>query len=171
MKILLKTVGAILAAIVVLLVVLRITGLDPRDRTPGLWLTGTLVTTPISDWSFTDKVDTVKVQTRDFLGLPHSVTTYCVAYNGQLYLTSVYPPRAPQYPNGRRWNQNVARDPRVRLKIAGQLYDRTLVYVTDPQERAAVIQNKAKKYPQQKIAPGAYINVFHVVPNEERAPD
>ncbi len=171
MKILFKTVGAILVALVLLLVALRITGLDPRDRTPGLWLRGNLVTAPVTDWSFTDKVDTVKVQTRDFLGLPHSVTTYCVAYNDQLYLTSVYPPRAPQYPNGRRWNQNVARDPHVRLKIAGQLYDRTLVYVTDPQERAAVIQNKAKKYPQQKIAPGSYINVFHVVPNDERAPD
>jgi hypothetical protein len=171
MKILLKTVVAILAALVLLLVVLRITGLDPRDGTPGLWLTGNLVTAPVMDWSFTDKVDTVKVQTRDLLGLPHSVTTYCVAYNGQLYLTSVYPPRAPQYPNGRRWNRNVARDPRVRLKIAGLLCDRTLVYVTDPQERAAVIQNKAKKYPQQKIAAGSYINVFHVVPNEERPPD
>jgi hypothetical protein len=171
MKTLRKTVGAIVAAPVVLLLVLRITGLNPHDRTPGLWLTGNLVTAPVTDWSFTDKVETVKVQTRDFFGLPHSVTTYCVAYNGQFYLTSVYPPRAPQYPHGRRWNENVARDPHVRIKIGDQLYDRTLVYVTDPEERAAVIQNKAKKYPQQRIAPGSYINVFHVVPDEERAPD
>ena len=102
MKTLWKTVGAILACLVVLLVVLRITGLNPRDRTPGPWLRGTLATTPVTGWSFTDKVETVKVQTRDLFGLPHSVTTYCVAYNGQLYLTSVYPPRAPKYPHGRR---------------------------------------------------------------------
>jgi hypothetical protein len=46
------------------------------------------------------------------------------------------------------------------------LYDRTLSYVTDPAERSAVIQLKARKYPQQKIAPGSTINVFHVLDNK-----
>jgi hypothetical protein len=65
----------------------------------------------------------------------------------------------------------VARDPHVRLKIGDNIYDRTLVYVTDPEIRAAVIQNKRKKYPRQVIPPGAYINIFHVVSNDERIPD
>jgi len=131
---------------------------------PGLWLRGNLVTTPVADWSFTDQYQNAKVQTRDRFLLPYSVTTYCVSYNGQLYLTSVYRPGL-RYPHGRHWNENVARDPRVRIKIGDQLYDRTLVYVTDPAERAAVIQNKAKKYPRQIIAPGSFINVFHVMPD------
>src|SRR5438445_3929628 len=107
MKTLLKTAGAIVVCLVLLLVVLSITGLEPRQRTPGLWLKGTLVTTPVTDWSFTDKIDTVKVQTRTWYLLPHSVTTYCVAYNGQLYLASLY--RAGfESPHGRRWNDNGA---------------------------------------------------------------
>ena len=63
----------------------------------------------------------------------------------------------------------MARDPHVRIKIGDQLFDRTLVYVTDPAERAAVIRNKAKKYPKQVIGPGSFINIFHVVSNDERA--
>jgi len=46
-----------------------------------------------------------------------------------------------------------------------------LVYVTDAEERAAVIQNKRKKYPKQIIKPGSYINIFHVVSDDEHVPD
>ena len=181
MRTLLKVGGSILICAVLLLLTLRVTGFEPGAcpnpgdswtcRVPGLWLRGNLVTTPVLDWSFTDQYQNAKVQTRDRFGFPHSIGTYCVSYNGQLYLTSVYAPGLPPYPHGRRWNENVARDPRVRIKIGDQLYDRTLVYVTDPDERAAVIQNKRKKYPQQVIRPGSYINIFHIVSNDERAPD
>ena len=40
MKTVWKTLGIIFGVLIVLLLVLRITGLNPRDRTPGLWLTG-----------------------------------------------------------------------------------------------------------------------------------
>ena len=55
MKMLLKIVGGILVCLALVLVVLRITGLNPHDRIPGLWLTGDLVTTPVTDWSFCDE--------------------------------------------------------------------------------------------------------------------
>jgi hypothetical protein len=177
MKMPLKVGGVAVICVALLLVTLRVTGFEPREcpvaslswrcRMPGLWLRGNLATAPVTDWSFTDKYQTVKLQTRDRFLLPHSVTTYCVSYNGQLYLTSVYTRGQPQYPHGRHWNENVARDPHVRIKIGDQLFDRTLVYVTDPAERAAVIRNKAKKYPKQIIAPGSFINVFHVVSDDE----
>ena len=164
MKTLLKVLGIIVIGLVLLLVVLSITGFGPHGNTPGLWLKGNLVTTPVSDWSFSDKFETANVQTRTWYLIPHSVTTYCVAYNGQLYLTSVY--RAGlTYPHGRSWNENIVRDPHVRIKIGDQLYDRTLSYVTDPAERAGVIEAKRKKYPQQKIPPASTINVFHVLDN------
>jgi hypothetical protein len=164
MKTLLKVLGIIVVCLVLLLVVLSTTGFGPHGNTPGLWLKGDLVTTPVADWSFTDKIETVNVQTRTWYLLPHSVTTYCVDYNGQLYLTSVY--RAGlTYPHGRSWNEDVARDPHVRIKIGDQLYDRTLAYVTDPAERAGVIEAKRKKYPQQKIPATSTINVFHVLDN------
>ena len=158
MKVLLKIVGGILICLALLLAVLRITGLNPHDGIPGLWLTGDLVTTPVTDWSFTDKVSTIKLQTQGRLLLPHSVTINCLAYNSQLYVTSVYPAGPP-----RSWNENVMRDPHVRIKIGDKLYDRPLVLVTDPAEIDGVLQVRAKKYPQLKIPANATEHVFHVV--------
>jgi F420H(2)-dependent quinone reductase len=158
MKSLLKVAGGILVFLALLLVVLRITGLNPHDRIPGLWLTGDLVTTPVTDWSFTDQVPTIKLQTQSQFLLPHSVTINCVAYNGQLYVTSTYPAGPP-----RSWVANVMRDPHVRVKIEDKLYDRTAVTVTDPQEIAGVLQAKTKKYPQLKTPANATVHVFHIV--------
>jgi len=161
MKVVGKICAAILVCLVLALVVLSITGLDPQERRPGLWLKGELVTTPVSDWLFTDQYQTVKVQTRTWYLIPHSVTTFCVAYDGRLYLTSTYSPGLV-YPHGRSWNENIARDPRVRIKIADKVYDRTLSYITDPAEKEAVLQLKAQKYPQQQVAAGSTVNVFRV---------
>jgi hypothetical protein len=161
MKTLLKIAGVILVCLVLLLVVLRITGLEPRERTPGLWLKGNLVTTPVTDWAFTDQVSSVEVQTRTWYLIPHSVTTYCVAYNGRLYLDSFYP-EGVEYPHGRSWNENVARDPRVRLKIGNNLHDVTLAHDTDPSDKAAVLQLVAKKYPQLKIPPESRVQLYRV---------
>src|SRR5215468_2584275 len=105
-------VGAVLVAGVVALVALRIVGLDPKERRPGLWLTGQLVTQPVTDWSFTDTYPTVFVQTRSWYGLPHSVTASIIAHNGQLYLTSTYRP-GMTFPDARVWNKNILRDPHV----------------------------------------------------------
>ena len=162
MKTVLKMAGAIVICLVLLLVVVSITGFEPRQRTPGLWLKGNLVTTPVSDWSFTDQVSTVEVQTRTWYLLPHSVTTYCIAYKGQLYLDSFYRPGV-EYPHGRSWNENVARNPHVRLKIGNNLYDVTLSHVTDPAEKTALRELKAKKYPQLKIPPDPQVQLFHVI--------
>ena len=164
MKTLLNVIGIIVACVVLLLVVLSITGFGPHGNTPGLWLKGNLVTTPVTDWSFTDKFETANVQTRTLYLIPHSVTTYCVAYSGQLYLTSVY--RAGlTYPHGRSWNEDVVRDPHVRIKIGNELYDRTLSRVTDETLRQNVLAAKRKKYPQQKIPATSTVIVFHVEDN------
>src|SRR5271169_2783568 len=125
MKTLLKVVGVILVCVVLLLVVARITGFEPNARRPGLWLKGELVTTPVADWSFTDNIQNVKIQTNTWYRLPHSVTINCVSYKGQFYLDSFYA-AGLTYPHGRSWNENVARDPHVLIKIGNQLYDRTL---------------------------------------------
>jgi len=177
MKRVLRVAGGVVVFVVLLLAVVRATGFEPKIcesaqvswtcRTPGLWLKGDLVTTPVTDWSFTDRIQSIKLQTVErFLPvMPHSITTYCVSYNGELYLTSVYGPGMAEYPHGRHWNENVYRDPHVRLKIEDKIYDRKLEHVTDEAVRAEVIKNKAKKYPKQVIRPGSYINIYHVVPN------
>lgn len=158
-----KTLGKVLLGIVIcvvaLLVVFRITGLEPHNRIPGLWLKGHLVATPVDDWSFTDQVPQIHLQTATWYLLPHSVTINCIAYNHQLYVASVYPAGSPRH----HWNDDVMRDPRVRIQIGNQIYDRTLTPVTDPAEREAVLQARAKKYPLLKIPPGAVIHIFRVL--------
>ena len=162
-KPLLLAIGAVLACLVVVLVTLRVVGLEPRERRPGLWLGGTLVTAPVSDWSFTDTYQTIFVQTRTWYGVPHSVTTVCVAHEGRLYLTSTYPPGG-RFPDDRAWNRNVVRDPRVRLKIGERLFDARLALVSDPAEKNAVLEAKARKYSRSPVVDGARVHVFRVAP-------
>lgn len=157
MKKLLKVAGGILVCVAFLLVLFRITGLNPHDRIPGLWLSGELVTTPVTDWSFLDTVPNIKIQTQSRFLIPHSVTINCLNYNGQFYVSSTHPASG-----ARSWDANVMRDPHVRIKIGDKLYDRTLVLVTDPAERDAVIQVREKKY-QLKVPANASIDVFHVI--------
>ena len=73
------------------------------------------------------------------------MTTYCVVHEGNLYLFSAYY-QGGTFPDARAWNRNVMRDPRVRLKIGGRLYDQTVSHVTDAATRAAVHQSFIAKY-------------------------
>jgi hypothetical protein len=158
MKRLLQSLGIIVVCLILILIVLRITGFGPHARTPGLWLKGNVVTTPVTDWSFTDKIPVVQLQTETSYMLPHSVNINCLNYNGQLYLVSVYPAGTAH-----TWNDNVTRDPHVRLKIGDDIYDRTVSLVTDPAEQEGVLQARHNKYPQLKVPPNSTIHVFHVV--------
>ena len=157
-------VGVVVACLVMALGALNIVGLDPQERRPGLWLTGELVTKPVTDWGFTDKYPNIFVQTRSWYGLPHSVTTTITAHNGQVYLTSVYRPGL-EFPRDRLWNKNIMRDPHVRLKIGDQVFDRTVSLVTDPAEKDAVLATKAKKYPRQRVVDKNLVHVFRVQPS------
>ena len=153
--------GVLLAVVVVALVALRVAGLDPHDRRPGLWLRGRAVSGPVSDWSFTDGYPNIFVQTRSWYGLPHSITTTVTAHDGRLYLTSVYRP-GMEFPRDRLWNRNVMRDPHVRLKIGDQVFDGTLTLVTDAAEKDAVLAAKARKYPRQRAVDKSLVHVFRV---------
>jgi hypothetical protein len=158
MKIALQVLGALLICLALLLVVLRITGLDPKERRPGLWLSGELVTEPVTDWSFVKQYPNDRVQTRTWYLVPHSVTTNFILHDGQLYLTSTFAAGMP-FPQGKTWTTNVMRDPRVRLKFGNQLFDRTVSLVTDPAKRARVLQ-----LPQQTGRNGSTRYLFRVLP-------
>jgi hypothetical protein len=155
MRKLIKIVGSAVIILVVVLLLLSVTGFEPRGRVAGLWLKGETVTAPVTDWSFTDKIPEIKVQTQTPFLLPHSVTIWCAVYNGNLYVTSA---------RGRQWVENTIRDPHVRLKIADKVYDRTLSLVDDPAEKAAVLQAKGRKYPQWKVPSVSASAVFRVNP-------
>jgi len=171
MKMAAKIAGAIVICLALLLVVLRMTGLNPIGDTPGsgnypgLWLSGQVVTTPIADWSFVTQYRTDKVQTRTRYLIPHSVTTGFIVHNGQLYLTSMFRAGMP-FPQGKMWVSDVMRDPHVRLKFGDKLYDCVLHPVTDPDERAAVLGSRARQYAQlagSNPTSGAVMHLFHAV--------
>ena len=156
--------GSLLLLCLVLgLITLRIIGFEPRDRSAGFWLKGELVTTPVTDWSFTDQFEEINVETRTWYFIPHSVRIYCALYNDKLYLFSAYY-QGGEFPLGRFWNQNVLRDPRVRLKIGNQLFDRTVSVVTDPAEREAVHQSFIQKYTEWQSPGSANVHSFRVLP-------
>lgn len=162
---LVKIVGSIVIGLVAILLLLSVTGFEPKDcpptdkslscKVPGLWIKGEPVTTPVTDWSFTDNIQQIKIQTQTPFLLPHSVIIWCAVYNGNLYVTSY---------RGRQWVENIVRDPHVRLKIADKVFDRTLSIVEDPAEKGAVLQAKGRKYPHWKVPSVSAATVFRVNP-------
>jgi hypothetical protein len=166
-----KLAGGIVIFLVLLLVILRITGFNPIGDTPGpgnypgLWLSGEVVKSPVTDWSFATRYQTDKVQTRTWYMIPHSVTTGFIVYHGQLYLTSNFAAGRP-FPQSKSWVANVVRDPHVRLKFGNNLYDCVLSHVTDPEERAAVLGSRSNQIPQptaSNVSNGAVMHLFHAV--------
>ena len=121
-----------------LLSLILLASCEPQDRRPGFWLAGEPADIPVTDWSFADEVREIFVETRTWYGIPHSVTTVCVAHNGTLYVPSVYF-EGGEFPDARFWNRNVVRDPRVRLKIGERIFEREAVLVEDPAEWSDVL--------------------------------
>jgi hypothetical protein len=132
-------------AIAILLVGLATGCLDPKDRRPGLRLSGEVVTEAIDDWSFSDEFQEIYLETRTWYVIPHSVTTVCAALGEKLYLPTIYY-GGGEWPD-KVWNANVASDPRVRLEMGGKIYERDAAVVEDPAEFQIALQALAAKYP------------------------
>ena len=157
-------IGGISLIVIALFTILSllIVGYEPQDQSPGLWLTGELATEPVADWSFTEQHGEIFVQTRSPWFIPHSVTAYCATYNDSFYLFSAYY-GGGDFPDLRRWNKNVVRDPRVRLKIGDQLFDQTLSYIDDESIRMPVHQAFVDKYPQWASPGLENVHIFQVL--------
>ncbi len=116
----------------------------PEGR-PGLRLAGERMHGPVTDWGFSDADELVELESNAPWGLAHSVTVVCASTGAQLYVPSVYY-EGGGWPEARRWNRNVVADPDVRIRIAGKLYERRAVLVTDEAERAEAFAAFAAKY-------------------------
>jgi hypothetical protein len=113
--------------------------LDPSDERPGLGLSGEVNQQGVGDWSFTSDVEEIFIETVTSYWIPHSVTTWCVIVENELYV-------AADEPDEKRWVANVARDPNVRLKIAGKVYEQKLEPVTDDATIASIDRGFEQKY-------------------------
>ena len=133
--------------VVVPLLVLRVTGLEPRfiapetqayadsGRTagPGLWLKGEVVREPVKNWDWVREVNHpvrehfIMMETNTWYGIPHSVTVRLNPRGDKLYLvgTAQGARLDKEFPDGKAWWKNVMRDPRVRMKIDGKIYEMT----------------------------------------------
>ena len=118
---------------------------QPSDERPGFWLSGEVETGPIADWSFSDDVAEVWVETQTWYGIPHSVTIWGAAADGVFYLPSLYN-ADEEYPHARYWNRNIARDPHVRVKIGDRLFEGAAELVTDSTELKRATAAFASKY-------------------------
>jgi hypothetical protein len=128
--------GIILAALGALLL---LTGCEPSDRTPGLWLRGEVVDPPPADWSFTDAHQEIFVEVATPYFLPHSVTIWCAQVHGQLFIGA-------RDPDTKNWPGWLAQDRDIRLKIGPRVYPVSAVDVTDEDTLAAIRAAYAEKY-------------------------
>ena len=113
--------------------------IDPSDARPGLGLSGEVHQQQVEDWSFTSEVEEIFIETVTSYWIPHSVTAWCVIVGDELYV-------AADDADKKSWVVNVARDPNVRLKIAGKVYEQKLVPVTDATTIAAIDSGFERKY-------------------------
>ena len=128
-----------------LLVVFATGCMDPKDRRPGLRLSGAVVSEAINDWSFSDEYQEIYLETQTWYMIPHSVTTVCAGLGEKLYVPTIYY-EGGEWPD-KVWNSNVDSDPRVRLEMGGNIYEREAVVVEDPAEVQVALQALAAKYP------------------------
>ena len=133
------------AALSVLLVLAVLGCIPPKDRRPGLRLSGEEVNEPLTAATCSDEVQEIFVETRPWWLVPHSVTTVCAGHDGALYVPSLYRARG-SFPDEKLWNRNIVRDPRVRLKIGEKIYLGSAVLVTDALESEQLSDAFARKY-------------------------
>ena len=143
------------------LMTLRVTGLEPQyvdpaspefaasNRTawPGFWLAGEVVEQPVMDWDFINQVEhpvrgnSIMLETRTWYGIPHSVTVNARPRGDKLYLSgSEQGARLDkEFPYSKAWWANIERDPRIRMKIDGKIYEATVALVQDRDEVARLL--------------------------------
>jgi len=123
-------------------------GVEPKDRRPGTLLSGEVAPIPV-DWSFVNQTDSageVHIETHPWYGVPFSVTTVIAEDNGELVVPSIYT-KTLEFPGDKFWNKVVQANPKVRLRVAGKLYELAINPITDAAEFEQGLQALARKYP------------------------
>jgi hypothetical protein len=126
----------------------------PVGPIPGGPLRGALSTEDPGDWSFAGALPTLEMEVGE-----RSVTIWFAVHEGTLYVAAAEAAR-------KRWPAEVVADGRVRIRVAGRLYERQLVRIEDPTLGRAVGDVFRKKY-AATISPeaaAARVWIFRVDP-------
>ena len=117
-------------------------GCQPKDERPGLGLSGDTVEKIVTDWTFTEDIEEIFIETKTWYLLPHSTTIWCAEMGGDLYIGSYGEGEGDK----KRWEKNVARNPEATLRIDGKLYDVTVTPVTGPRMVGRIDARYNEKY-------------------------
>jgi len=137
---------AVRVLIAIVLGILLVACMNPRDRRPGLWLSGEVATELPEDWSFTDAHAEIAIEVRPPYWLRHSVTIWCGSLDGDLYVGA----RAPET---KRWPGWADRNPDVRLLIDGLIYEVRLEPLDETEVLGRVGRVYAAKYELPELPP------------------
>ena len=125
------------SCLVALVLTLTLTlGCGPLLTLPGGALSGEIRPTP-SDWSFTDSVEHVQLETRP--EDPYSVNIWGIGVGDVFYVFSAFGPDA-------EWAQNIAADPRVRLRVEDAIFELSAAATSDDGELDAFLAAAKTKY-------------------------
>ena len=111
---------------------------------PGGQLRGTLVSSEVRDWGFTDESEFVEIETRP--DRPYSVQVYGVGSGNAFYIASQGWRGALGSTDRAQWIGHLAEDPRIRLRVGDALYQLEGIRVDDDSEVERVRQLFLEKY-------------------------
>lgn len=172
MRAVLRTLGVVLA-----IALLAIAGVTVAARfhdgpiailAGGPFERGELVSGPEPDWSFVREIREVEFQ---LLDPPRSRTTWILDYAGKAYIPCGY--MTTWWGRiWKRWPHEVAKDPRILLRIDGKLYERRLLRVEAGPVVAPLLAELGRKYAGGRAIPidavtSGYLWLYELAP---RAP-
>ncbi len=133
-------------SIAIILVMVSVGCIDPKESRPGLRLGGEVEKRIPSEWNFTNEYKEIAIEVKTPYLLPHSVTISCAVADGRLYV-------AARNPGSKRWPGWVDRDPKVRLGIGEGVYEMRLVPLDDLNQVESVRRAYARKYDRPSARP------------------
>jgi hypothetical protein len=115
---------------------LLVLGCGPLVMIPGGSLSGDVQPAP-ADWSFTDEVETVQLETRP--SDPYSVNVWGVGVGDIFYIASGRGVDAA-------WAEHIEANPNVRLRVGDAIYELDATRTSDPAELDAFLVAAKAKY-------------------------
>jgi hypothetical protein len=133
----------------------------------GPFASGETVTGSEPDWSFVRDVQEVEFQ---LLDPPRSRTTWILEHEGKAYIPCGY--MTTWWGRiWKRWPLEVAKDPRILLRIDGKIYERKLVRIEDGPVVEPLLAELTRKYaggreiPMDAVTSG-YLWIYELAPRD-----
>jgi hypothetical protein len=133
----LRGLGLAVAALAAIAALLYATRSNPVGPVSGRALSGELISTPVTDWTFTDDHSLIAVETRP--AAPHSVTTVCFTHEGALYVPA-------QGASAKSWPHYAVSNPRARILVDGKIYPVRATRVEDTTQVPTMLAAARAKY-------------------------